>query len=171
MKSFTDQEYMELCQKLVDQQYDTDAFDDHNIDDIEWMPAESPAKEKMLKINHNGMMDLTHVHSSKIREEIFKCGNLKVGDFKIIIDHYSGVPSQEGAKLSCSLQVLGHQSRTMNGMPCNMDNGIDLKRDNRFNGRPWLKYFTGSYAYNVPIDTVVDIVRWLQAIKKMTAFL
>lgn len=170
MKSLTDQEYMELCQKLVDQQY-SDAVDDYDIEKMEWIPAESEAKEKMLKVNHSGMIDLTHVKSSKIKEEIFKCGNLKVGDFKIIISHYSGVPSQEGAKLCCNLRVMGHQSQTMNGMPCNMDSTVNLSKDSRFKGRPWLKYFNGSYADNVPIDTVVEIIRWMQAVKKMTAFL
>lgn len=170
MKSFTDQEYIELCLKLVDQQYDN-ITDDYHIEDTEWIPAESVAKEKMVKANRNGMMDLTHVKSDKIKEEIFKCGNLKVGDFKIIISHYSGVPSQEGAQLCCGLQLIGHQNQTMNGMPCNMDRAVNLKLDNRFNGRPWLKYFNESHANNVPIDTVVDIVRWLQAIKKLTCFL
>ncbi len=170
MKSLTDQEYIELCQKLVDQQYN-DAIDDYDIEKMEWIPSEPEAKEKMLKVNHSGMIDLTHVKSSKIKEEIFKCGNIKVGDFKIIINHYSGVPSQEGAKLCCNLRVMGHQSQTMNGMPCNMDSVVNLPKDSRFKGRPWLKYFNGSYASNVPIDTVVDIIRWMQAIKKMTAFL
>lgn len=155
---------------LVDHQYD-DAVDDYDIENMEWIPAESEAKERMLKVNHSGMMDLTHVKSNLIKEEIFKCGNLKVGDFKIIINHFSGVPSQEGSKLCCNLKIMQHQSRTMNGMPCNMDSVVNLNTDMRFNSRPWVKYFSGSYANNVPIDTVVDIIRWLQAIKKMTAFL
>lgn len=170
MSELTNEEYLALCQKLVDQQYD-DAVDDYDISKMEWMPAESEIKEKMLKINRNGMIDLTHVKSTKIKEEIFKCGNLKVGDFKIIISQFNGIPSQEKDKLTCSLRLMGHQSKTMNGMPCNMDNDVNLKKDNRFNGRPWLKHFNSSYADNVPIDTVVDIIRWLQAIKKLTAFL
>lgn len=170
MSTLTNEEYLALCQKLVDQQYD-DAVDDYDISKMEWIPAESEAKERMIKVNNNGMIDLTHVKSTKIKEEILKCGNLKVGDFKIIISHYNGVPSQEGSKLCCSLRVMGHQSRTMNGMPCNMDSSVNLKKDNRFNGRPWLKYFSSSYADNVPIDTIVEIVRWMQAIKKLTAFL
>jgi hypothetical protein len=170
MSELTNEEYLALCQKLVDQQYD-DAVDDYDISKMEWIPAESEAKERMIKVNNNGMIDLTHVRSTKIKEEIFKCGNLKVGDFKIIISHYSGVPSQEGANLTCNLRFMGHQSKTMNGMPCNMDSFVNIAKDNRFFGRPWLKYFHGSNADNVPIDTVVDIIRWMQAIKKLTAFL
>jgi hypothetical protein len=170
MSELTNEEYLALCQKLVDQQYN-DAVDDYDISKMEWIPAESEAKEKMLKVNHSGMIDLTHVRSTKIKEEIFKCGNLKIGDFKIIISHFSGIPSQEGSNLCCNLRIMTHQSRTMNGMPCNMDFDANLKKDSRFNGRPWLKYFGNGYGDNIPIDTLVEIVRWLQAIKKMTAFL
>jgi hypothetical protein len=171
MKSLTDKEYLELLSKLVDQQYD-DAVDDYDIDKMEWFPAESEAKQKMVRqVNSKGMIDLTHVKSSLIKEEIHKCGNIKVGIFKIVIRRYSEVPSQKGVQLCCDLKILIHQSQTMNGFPCNMDNDIDLTKDSRFKERPWLKYFRFNYADNVPIDTVVEIVRWLQALKKLSAFL
>jgi hypothetical protein len=169
MKSLNDQEYLELLQKLVDAQYD-DAITDYDIANMEWMPAEPEAKEQMLAVKHNGMIDLTHVRSGKIKEEIFKCSNLVVGDFKITVTRFNGIPSQQGAKLCCNLRIMGHQSRTMNGMPCNMDTSVDLNKDARFNGRSWLKYFNSNLATNVPIDTVVEIVRWMQAIKKLSAF-
>lgn len=170
MKYFTDQEYIELCQKLVDQQYN-DVIDDYDFFEIEYIPEKPEIKEKIIEVNSSGMIDLIHIKSDKIKEEILKYGNLKIGDFKIIISHYNEVLSQDGARLCCNLKIMKHQSQTMNGMPCNMDVLVNLQKDNRFNGRHWLKYFSNSFAYNVPIDTVVEMIRWMQCIKKLSAFL
>jgi hypothetical protein len=170
MKSLSDQEYLELLQKLVDQQYDN-AIDDYDVQKMEWVPAEPEIIEK-IKVNHYGMIDLTNVKSSKIKEEIMKCANLKIGTFKIRITKYNGVPSQQGSQLCADIEVLEERTKTPSGQPCRMDYRIDFHKDNRFTGRPWLKYFSsGGYADNIPIDTVVDVVRWMQAIKKLIAFL
>lgn len=172
MTSFSNKDYLDLIQQLVDQQYD-DAVEDYDIDNMEWIPAEPEIKEKMMKVNRSGMIDLTHVKSNKIKEEIHKCGNIRIGNFKIIISRYNGTPSQQGAQLCCDLHIMGNRNKTMNGMPCNMDYDVDVKKDSRFNNQSWLKYFdqSPSYADNVPVDVVVDIVRWLQGIHKLTAFL
>lgn len=78
MKSLTDQDYLELIQSLVDQQYDT-AVDDYDIEKMEWIPSESEIKEKFHKSKTNGLIDLTNIKSVKLKEEILKCTNLKVG--------------------------------------------------------------------------------------------
>lgn len=171
MKSFTDQEYLALIQQLVDQQYD-DAIDDYDIAKMEWAPAEPEIKKKLEQPNYAGMIDLTTVKSGKIKEEIMKCANIKVGAFKIVVGRHNLVPSQQGGKIAFDLEVREEKSKTPSGMPCRVDYRVDLSKDSRFRGRPWLKYFMGNgVATNVPVDTVVDIVRWMQAIKKLTAFL
>ncbi len=174
MKSLTDREYLELLSRLVDQQYD-DAIDDYDIDKMEWIPAEPEVKSKIPEPNTWGMIDLTNVLSNKIKEELLKCTNLKIGNFKIRIARYNGVPSQQGAKLCMDLEIKEARTKTPSGMPCGpsgVEYPADLLKDSRFKGRPWLKYFKdGSYAHNVPIDVVVEIVRWMQALKKLTAFL
>jgi len=170
-KSLTDQEYLDLIQKLVDHQYD-DAIDDYDIDKMEWIPAEAEIKAKIPKLNNRGMIDLTHVKSSKLKEEILKCGNLRVGSFKVVLTHYHGVPSQSGAQLCVDLEVREEKTKTPSGQECRVDYRADLLKDSRFKGRPWLKYFSnGSCGSNIPIDTVVEIVRWMQAVKKLSAFL
>ena len=168
-KSFTNQEYLELLQKLVDSQYD-DAIEDYNIDDMEWIPSEPEIiKKKKKEVNHNVSIDLTNVKARFIEREVHRYGTLKVGDFKIIIFEFNEDP--DGYQPSCNLKVVVHQSQTMNGFPCNMDTDLNITKDDRFQGRPWLKYFSYNRADGVPIDTVVEIVRWMQVIKKLTAFL
>lgn len=165
---------MELCLKLVDEQYD-DAVDDYDIDKMEWIPSEPEIKKNIPQPNTWGTIDLTNVLSTKIKEEILKCANIKVGTFKIRVARFNGVPSQEGAKLCMDIEIKEARKTTPNGVPCGpagVEYPADVLKDTRFKGRPWLKYFKdGSYAHNVPVDTVVEIVRWLQALKKLTAFL
>ncbi len=169
MKSLTDQEYLELLQKIVDQQYD-EAIDDYDIDKMEWVPSESEIKKKIESLNHHGMIDLTNVKSSKIKEEIKKCANLRVGAFKIALTAVH--PNPVKGDVGYDLEVREEKTKTPSGMPCRIDYRVDLSKDSRFKGRPWLKYFnSGGCGDNVPIDTVTDIVRWMQAVKKLSAFL
>ncbi len=174
MKSLTDKEYMELCLKLVDEQYD-DALDEYDIENMEWIPSEPEIKKHIPRPDTYGMIDLTNVLSTKIKEEILKCANIRVGNFKMTIARFNGVPSQEGSKLCADFGIKEVRTKTPSGVPCGpggMEYPADVLKDSRFKGRPWLKYFKdGSYAHNVPIDTVVEIIRWLQALKKLTAFL
>jgi hypothetical protein len=171
MKSLSDQDYLRLLQQITDQQYD-DAIDDYDINKMEWIPAEPEAKEKIKLASSWGMIDLTHVKSSKIKEEILKCTNLKVGSFKLRIDRYNEIPSQQGAKLCLDLEVMEERTQTPSGMPCRVEYRMDFSKDSRFKKCNWAKYFSdrGSGS-NVPIDTVVEIVRWMQAAKKLSAFL
>jgi hypothetical protein len=169
MKSFTDQEYLQLIQEIVDKQYD-DAIDDYDIEKMEWIPAEPEIKKKLESLNHHGMIDLTNVKSSKLKEEIKKCANLRVGAFKVMLTHVH--PNPIKGDVGYDLNIKEERTKTPSGMPCRVDYRMDILKDSRFKGRPWLKYFKGEgYACNVPIDTVVEMVRWMQAIKKLTAFL
>jgi hypothetical protein len=171
MNFFTNQEYLDLIQKLVDQQYD-DATNDYDIENMEWIPDESEIQEKIIRANYNGVIDLTKTKSSKIKEELLKCANLKVGNFKFMIDRYFDTPSADGFKTVINLRFWEHKNKTDSGNPCSIDYPLIFYKDSRFNGRAWVKYFNhGSSAVNVPIDTVVEIVRWLQAMGKLTAFL
>lgn len=171
MKSLSDQDYLDLIQKLVDQQYD-DAIDDYNIDKMEWVPSEPEIKRKLHKANTAGLIDLTTVRSDKLKEEILKCTNLKVGPFKVRIKRYNGVPSQQGMQMTVDMEVWEERTKTPSGQPCRIDYPMIFVKDSRFKGRPWLKYFNqGNFGTNVPIDVAVEIVRWMQAVKKLSAFL
>jgi hypothetical protein len=172
MSSFTNQEYLELCQRLVDQQYE-DLVDETPAIDNEWIPAEPEFKwKKKFKPNVNGSIDMTDTKSNLIRDLLWKCTNIKVGNFKIRISSYTGEPGQHGALVSMRLEVWEERHKTPNGHPCKIDFPVNWTKDTRFTGRPWLKYFTNGYSGGtIPIDTVVDIIRWMQAIKKLTAFL
>lgn len=166
---FNDKDYLELIKSLSDHQYDDD--ESVSYDEMEWIPSEPEIKEKLIKHN-NGIIDLTNIKSNLIKDEILKCTNIKVGKFKIKIKHYSAVPSQKGSQMSLSLKLFEEKTQTPNGMPCKMDYSFAPYKDTRFDNRPWLKYFNqSSSAFNIPIETVVEIIRWLQALNKMGCFI
>jgi hypothetical protein len=49
---------------------------------------------------------------------------------------------------------------------------MDFFRDNRFSNCPWLSYFNSSgRAHDIPADTVVNIIKHMQMIQRLTAFL
>ena len=169
MKSFTNEEYLALCTKLLEEQYD-EALDDYNIEDMEWTPSETEVKVKREKANSNGMIDLSEVKSNLIKPQLFKCTNFKVGFFKLRISHFNEKESDDKAVFS--VEVWEERHKTPNGMPCKIDFPMVFAKDTRFKDRPWLKHFQGgSFAYQMPIDTLVEVIRWMQIVKKLSAFL
>jgi hypothetical protein len=171
MSSSKDIDYLDLIQKLVDQQYD-DAIDDYDISRMEWIPSEPEIKKKIHQASSSGMIDLTNVKSNKIKDELLKCTNLRVGPFKVRIKRYNSVPSQKGAQMTVDIEVWEERTKTPSGNPCRIDYPMIFSNDSRFSNRPWLKYFDrGNFGTNVPIDIAVEIMRWMQGIHKLTAFL
>ena len=53
-----------------------------------------------------------------------------------------------------------------------MENRVNVIKDDRFHNRDWVKFFhMGVRGKHIPINTCVDIVKWIQAIVKLTPFL
>ena len=169
MNSMTKEEYL----KLLDEIDNEDQDENLDIPDESWIWAEPPIKQKIKHNTLNSMVNLTTCRKDKIQEALYKCMNIQVGNYLIRISSYHGEPDKfgNGTGLTMDICVWEKRYKTLSGNPCNMDYMVDLSKDNRFTNQPWLKLFDGYYAKSVPVDTVVDIVRWMQALKRMTAFL
>lgn len=172
MNPISKEDYLKLLEEIADEQYD-ESDDVPSISDDSWIWSEPPIKEKIKFQNLHGIVDVTKYRKDKIQEALYKCMNIQVGTFLIKIDTYHGYPDKKGKGVDLTMDIETWEKRfkTPSGNPCNMDFRVDLSTDNRFTGRPWLTFFSGSSARKVPVDTVVEIVRWMQAIKRMTAFL
>jgi len=172
MSSFTKEEYIALLQKIADSQYE-DPEPDLTVE-MEWIPSEPEIKKKMHLVNKDGSVDLTAAKKEKVKEILlnYKYANLQIGDFLIRITKYHGEPGQKGALITLDVAVYQYSYRTLSGAPCKMLNKLNLSKDVRFTNRPWLSYFAswGDIGYNIPIDVMVDIIRWCQAVKKLSAF-
>lgn len=162
------EDYLKLLQDLANEQYDSEDKPEVIPDDT-WIPADPPAKERMKNISFSGVVDATNLRKDQVKSALARASNIKVGAFLIRINDYCGKdPLQKGI---LSFEIYERRTRTPTGNPCNMDYPADLSADDRFHGRPWLSYFSGASARDVPIDTIIDIVRWMQAVKKLSAFL
>lgn len=165
-------DYLKYLKELTNEQYsfyDDEEETEKDTADNSWVWAEPPAKEKMKIIVFNGVVDATELRKDQIKESLGKAKNIKVGEFTLRIrDVYGRDPLEKGV---LSLEVYEKRTKTPTGQPCNMDYRCDLSKDKRFASRPWLSYFKGSWGRDVPIDTIIDIVRWMQALKRLTVFL
>lgn len=170
MRSFSKEEYFDLVSKLTDEQYDT--LDDFP-NEINLISSEPPPKPKKELTIPNGIVDLTTVKKDQIKDLIFKSNTIKVYDFTIRITLFHGESSPStGSELTVDVHLYHNIYKTpLSGKPCSMTIPFNINKDGRFKGRPWLTYFQGPNGRNIPIDVLVEIVRWIQVVKKLPAFL
>jgi hypothetical protein len=160
------QAYLDLCQRLLDEREgDEDTSD--GIEMLVWIPATSKVKENMEASINYGVIDLSNIKGSKIKEQLSKGKYFKVDGFSIKVITHDPVKDQ------FYIMIYEDKNKTPLGRPCKMTYKLKPTLDTRFDGRPWLSYFTyydGS-AKNIPADGMVEIVRFLQIIKKLSAFI
>jgi len=176
MTFLSKEEYLRLIESAQkDEEYDQ--VDSYDIPSDAWIPSESPNKEKMLRswaASAHGMVDVLNYRKGQIQDAIYKCMNLQVGDFIIHIRRYSGHPKdkQLHGPLTLDISVMQEKHKTPSGAPCKMSYKFDFFQDNRFTDRPWITYFNSAgYATNVPVEIVIEIVKYMQALRKLSAFL
>jgi hypothetical protein len=169
--NITKEDYLKLLEEMSNNEEDLD--NSPPIEDESWIWADPPVKDKIKISNYHGVIDATKFKKEEIQDALYKCMNIQIGNFLLKIDKYHGFPDTHGngSNLTLDIQTWEKKYRTPSGNPCNMDFRVDLSKDDRFANRPWINLFNGCYGSKVPVETVVEIVRWLQAIKRMTAFL
>jgi len=172
------QEYYDLIKKLIEQQYTDESETDYNTSYSDgWITAEPEIKQKMKLLADEGTVDLTDIKSNKIKELIIQTkrknikSGIKIGDFLIKITR-SEYYNPDMSDLIVDICIYEEQHKTKSGAPAKLLFKIDTVKDSRFAQCSWNNYFNQfKVAKNVPINILVNIVRWLQAIRKLTAFL
>jgi hypothetical protein len=175
MSNFTKEEYLALVMRLADEQYDELSDDDIDLDKVEWIPAEAEIKEKLTKVRSTAVTDLTNVKRAQIPDLLYKTTTIKVHNFTIKIGTFHGDIEGDEANLTVDLALYEEVYQTPNlKAPCRMTYPCNVFEQNRFKGRPWLKYFdkqTGAHGTRVPTAILIDIIRWIQVVVKYPAFL
>ena len=174
MSAISKEDYLKLLEELSKEQDNPYDIETYPIPEDAWIPAESSAKEKMKPPNNTGTVDLINYKKDKIQDALYKFTNIRVGKYLIRIHNYNGYPDKKGkgANLSLDIEVWETAYTTPSGAPCKMDYNKNFHKDNRFRGKPWLHYFTvGGWACDIPVETVVDVIKWLQTVQKLSAFL
>jgi hypothetical protein len=159
-------DYLKLLREVADSDND---LEDCDIPEDAWIPAEPAAKELMNISSHRGPIDITKFRRADIGKTLLKYDSVLVGSFLVRIDKsYNG----NNPVTHLDLELWEKQYKTPSGNPCNMDFRINIHTDSRFTNCSWLPLFsTRGNANNVLIATAVDIIRWLQAIKRIGAFM
>lgn len=176
MKFLSKEEYLRLIESVDADSEGYDELDNYDIPEA-WIPATSPNKEKMecaRAASAHGIIDVLKYRKEQIRDAIYKCMNLRVGEFIIHIKRYNGHPKdkQLHGPLTLDINVMQEKYKTPSGAPCKMSYRFDFFQDNRFTNCKWISLFdSGGNARDIPIETVVEIVRWMQALRRMNAFL
>lgn len=159
MKQFTKEEYIQLLEELVKQQYNSEEVE--NTEEIAWAPAEPESKKKIL--TNPGSIDLSLTKKDKLKELILNNKNIIIGSFRVRI---SRTPLTNSQDLLFSVNVYEENKSTK------IMHKINVLTDNRFENREWKKYFNSfKSGSGIPEDILVDIIRWLQAIYRLAAFL
>jgi len=173
MQFLNKQEYLDFINKLLDQQYNDDE-PEVKEEDSHWMPAESPLKDKIPIGVLSGTMDLTDARKEKINTALANASNFKVDHFLVKVKRNQLNPKTNSLTLNPTLDIELYEERfkTPSGNPCRMTYRLDIGKDSRFTQCKWANYFgAGSTARNVPKEVFIDIIRWMQALKRLTAFL
>lgn len=160
----TKEEYLRLIQEAYSQ--DDEYLDDY-IEMKAWIPSEMDPvlKKKIEKKTLNGNIDATNLKRAAIEKIIYTYQNITVGNFMIIAAHNTSINT---FKLTIYEKIF----KTASGLPCNMQNKININKDNRFDGKAWKKEFNSAWgAKSISPTDYVDIIKWLQAITKLTCFL
>ena len=172
MDTLSQEEYLRLIEQLVEQQYD----DLEASEDIEWIPAESEIVQRLKLPDHNKVLNLTNIKKSEIEEQLLKCRNIRMGSFLIKISRYHGelaILGHNAGEVDIGMDVCIYEEQECMHLnrTSKMTTKLNVCKDTRFDNRPWLKYFNSfKIGQNIPMDTAADIVRWLQAITRMSAF-
>lgn len=174
MSSINKQEYLILIKELLEQQYNN-SEDTEYEEDSHWIPSESPLKDKLSISVLNGTMDLTKAKKERIVSAIKNASSFTVDHFLVKISR-NLFDSNNNAVLNdhtLNIEIFEERFKTPSGNPCRITYRVDIGKDSRFTQCKWASQFgsRGNSARNITNDTFIEIIRLMQALKRLTVFL
>ncbi len=170
ISGLSDEDYLELLKNLTEHQYDEpeECTYDKGLkelyDEIEYSP-----RPKMKLFDPAACSNLSSATLEAITLKLHTTGNISVGPFIIRIKKYDA--SKPAIQLD--VDIMEEKSRAFNGQPGKITEKVNMIKDSRFYNKTWIKYFNNpiKYGSKVPLETVADIVKYLQFVYKNPAFL
>jgi len=170
----TKEEYLKLIHDAYNQ------YDEEAEEEYAWISADPEIKNKLKNlIKPSGNINATKMKKAEFPQIINKYSQITIGNFTVHIKSIvnpTGIDNiVEGAKeiteeTKYNLVLYEVRKTTPSGMPCNIQVKLNIAKDNRFDGRQWAKGFT-QLGGSVSGKTLVEILKWMQAITKLPAFL
>lgn len=136
-----------------------------------WVEVKPEIKEKLFRARKSGTTDLTHARSGAIKGLLFNHNNIKIYDFVIGITKYHGNLESDKLELLVDISILKEEEKLFNGKITKWYKLFDITHDDRFADAPWIFHFSYNVAEEINADTLVEIIRRMQVVKKLSAFL
>jgi hypothetical protein len=162
----TKEDYLRMIREAYASSNEDD-LDDY-IDCDAWVPAEPIVKKKVGPVsNLLSSVDATNLKKDAIERIIRRTKQINVGKFLVLIkDHF------EGKDESFNVIIYETKNKTPTGLSCNIQVKVNMSKDSRFSDRKWKNNFkNGIFGQKLSPEALVDVLKWLQAVTKLTCFL
>lgn len=164
------EEYWKMIEQVLKEQDEEDKAE--FIDCDAWIPAESDNKKSVINSLY-GSINATNLKREEIRRAIKKHNYFDVGNFTLFVKYSDNVDEKYPTYIY-NVTLYETKRTTASGKPCNMKYKIVGEQDTRFANCPWKTHFTKyvmQHKKNITENDLIDMIKWLQAITKIPAFL
>jgi hypothetical protein len=173
MKQFSLEEYKNLIDDHYSNQYGERIESYEEGDYAEIKDIEHFQEIKCRKFDFsNSIANVTDVKKNQLRDYIEKYRYFTIGDFSIRINSLTDEKfsvSRFGKRAS----VVIYENISDKKIPENYRklHKVNPLKDDRFVDCEWIVNFYNSNGYNIDIETMVEILKWLQCLSKLRVFL
>lgn len=159
ISTMTLEEYTKLIQEIMAK--------DNLEEDYQqaWIPSEPIYKPKIDPLN--GKINLTDIKAAQISNAIKNNKTIEIGDFLILI---TDIDNPKNITLR-DIKVFERVYKTGTGRPCNMQLPLNIGKDKRFSKAGFQKLFMYNGAKDLTLEQLVDIIKWIKAVNKLTVFI
>jgi hypothetical protein len=177
--AITKEEYWNLIQSVLKEENYNDVSEKEKSESIEEL---FNIPEKLIKLN----IDATNIDQKIIKEKLPLCKSIIIGNFMIQI------LNEDVKDIEYNICIYETITKTASGIPCKIQQRMNILKDNRFANCPYLKYFSkNSKSYinpmrsfstivcqplraegtNIPENDLLCIIKWLKIVTKLPAFI
>lgn len=152
-------EYARLTKEYAEEQYGEYLYPYQ--DEVEKEAEER--KERLLKEKVSSrLLDLSKADLTTIKSELPTSRFIEIGKFNITVRKYYTINTQSYINLDIYEYVKENKIASK----------LNITKDVRFQDREWIKYFKNALmgGFQIPLETAVQIIRWLQVADKISAF-
>ena len=168
----TKDEFLARINEAMEKEYSDDDEQWLADEELYWQGIIADRIERLKnskKTYRNGVINISNSSRDEIGKALTEYTNLVVEDFSIKIKKYSG-STTDNAQLKLDIVVWEKHKQTISGAGGNIDRAVIFAKDMRFKNCQWARYFKDNHGLNIPFETMVEIVKWLQAAKQLIAF-
>jgi hypothetical protein len=155
MSKIDEKEYLTMVQEAYNQAYGAE----ENVFSERIVFSESElslaAKERLLNSARRNIIDMTKMKRKEMAEKLSSARWITINNFVVQI-----------YKVENGLFTLAVSEEKNK-----IHRKLDSKRDNQFDqALEWREFFQSKVAVRIPLERVVEMIRWIQGISKITPF-